>query len=85
MFSTVRLQQLVPTEVRGRVFAVEQACFTCAYAVSTGVYGLAIDGEWVDLRVATAMLGLSLLVPTLGWLARGWRLGWAHGCQTHLK
>ena len=85
VFSTVRLQQLVPTEVRGRVFAVEQACFTCAYAVSTGVYGLAIDGEWVDLRVATAMLGLSLLVPTLGWLARGWRLGWAHGCQTHLK
>lgn len=38
VFSTVRLQQLVPSAVRGRVFAAEHAAHTLVTASATGVF-----------------------------------------------
>ncbi len=77
VFSTIRLQQIVPTEVRGRVFAAEQGLFTVVLAISTGAYGVAIDAAPDRLSFAVLALGVSLLVPGLLWLQRGRRLGWA--------
>jgi predicted MFS family arabinose efflux permease len=77
VFSSVRLQQLVPTEVRGRVFAAEAAFFTGMMALSTWVYGRAVDSGAADLTALTAALGCSLLLPAGLWLLRGARLGYA--------
>ena len=77
VFSTIRLQQLVPNEVRGRVFATEQAGFTVAMAISTAVYSVFVDKEVASLRWITAFIGFGMIVPTVLWLLRGWRLGWA--------
>lgn len=43
VFSTVRLQQIVPTAVRGRVFAAEHAGFVLMVAASNGVFGQLAD------------------------------------------
>ena len=76
VFSTIRLQQLVPSEVRGRVFALEQGLFTAMLSVSTWSYGWCIDHEAFRLETAPMLLGLSLTVPSACWLARGLVLGW---------
>ncbi len=49
VFSMVRLQQLTPSQVRGRVFAAEHAAFTLVTAASTGVFGQLDDrlGPWL--------------------------------------
>jgi predicted MFS family arabinose efflux permease len=76
VFSTIRLQQLVPSEVRGRVFALEQGLFTTVLSVSTWAYGWLIDHEAFALETAPLLLGLSLTVPSACWLLRGLSLGW---------
>jgi MFS family permease len=70
VFSTVRLQALTPTEIRGRVFATEQAVWTVVMAASTYAFSLAIDGAWADLPTITSALGVVLLVPALAWALR---------------
>lgn len=77
VFSTIRLQQLVPGEVRGRVFAAEQACFTSTLAAMTWIYGRIMDSDLLPLPWVPALLGLSLLLATALWALRGWRFGWA--------
>jgi len=77
VFSSVRLQQLVPTAVRGRVFAAEAAGFTGMMALSTWTYGQLIDEDVASLSTLTACLGISLLFPAAAWWLRGLRLGWA--------
>ncbi|HBP16518.1 MAG TPA: hypothetical protein DEA08_01830 [Planctomycetes bacterium] len=75
VFSTVRLQAETPTEVRGRVFAAEQAGWTLIMACSTYTFGLAIDESWAGLPTITSALGLVLLVPAALWALRVALLG----------
>ncbi|MFT5458750.1 MAG: MFS family permease [Myxococcota bacterium] len=77
VFSTVRLQQLVPTHVRGRVFAFENAAFTVVVALSTWLFGLAMDAEGASVPWVTSAVGWLLCVPALAWTGRGLWLGWA--------
>jgi MFS family permease len=77
VFSTIRLQQLVPGQIRGRVFAAEQGLFTAMLSLSTWIYGQIIDRSWLSLSWTVAALGLSLLIPSMIWLLRGCILGWA--------
>lgn len=75
VFSTVRLQASLPTEVRGRVFATEQAVWKLFYACSTLLFGTAIDRDWLPLPVITSGLGAALLIPAALWFVRGRVLG----------
>ena len=77
VFSTIRLQQMVPTAVRGRVFAIENAAFTVVVAASTAVWGWATDRDVFSLEHATMALGVVLTAAGAWWALRGWRLGWA--------
>ncbi|MFT7518022.1 MAG: MFS family permease [Kiritimatiellia bacterium] len=93
VFSTIRLQQLTPTEVRGRVFAVEHAAFTLVMAGANGVFGTIGDAlpTWLSLswdvpdavglsaRVLNVALGVLTLLPWIFWVMRGWILGWGDG------
>lgn len=76
VFSTVRLQQVVPEAVRGRVFAAEHASFMLAMTVSTWVWGEAIDLDVIPVQTLSGGLGLALAVPVGLWALRGMRLGW---------
>jgi predicted MFS family arabinose efflux permease len=76
VFSTIRLQQIVPTAWRGRVFAFEHALFTVAIAASTAAFGAMIDAG-LRLDHATALMGAILLSGAVWWTFRGMRLGWA--------
>ncbi len=78
VFSTVRLQQITPESVRGRVFATENAAFMVAMTASTFVWGEVIDLEIIGLQTIAGGLGLILLVPAALWWLRGHRLGWAN-------
>ena len=70
VFSTVRLQASVPTEVRGRVFACEQGGFTLTMALSTFLFSTAIDAEVASLATITSFLGVVMAVPGTLWLIR---------------
>jgi len=50
VFSAIRLQQILPSRVRGRVFASEHAGLTLVLAGATGVFGPLADAmpEWLD-------------------------------------
>jgi hypothetical protein len=76
VFSTVRLQQMVPNSIRGRVFAAENALFTVMIAVSTGAQGVLFDFEWVHPRQMAMLIGLSLLCVSVASRIRGAVLGW---------
>jgi len=58
VFSSIRLQQLTPSLVRGRVFAAEQATFTLVLAASYGVFG-----QLGDHHGATIAAWVAPLVP----------------------
>ena len=70
VFSTVRLQALTPTAIRGRVFSAEQAVWTLVMATSTWILGLLIDQEVASLPQITTGLGYVLIIPGLAWLLR---------------
>jgi MFS family permease len=76
VFSTVRLQAIVPTTMRGRVFATEQGAFTLVMGTSTYLFSVAIDLEWGSLPDITSTLGVVLAVPAVLWFARGAILGY---------
>ena len=69
VFSTVRLQQLVPDALMGRVFAAELGAFTAMFAASTAVYSALSDGGVGPQRLITVM-GLGLLLPAGLWVVR---------------
>ena len=56
VFSTQLLMQLVPNQVRGRVFSTEFAIFTLTSAIGAWVAGVALDSA----------LGIA---GTIGWMA----------------
>ncbi len=69
VFSTVRLQQLVPDPLLGRVFAAELGCFTAMFAASTAFYS-ALSDSGVPAQDLVTWMGLGLLVPFGLWLGR---------------
>ena len=66
VFSTTLLQQLVPDNFRGRVFAAEMALLTLILSLSTYFTGLGLDNH-VDPRLITIRLALLFLLPGTFW------------------
>ena len=66
VFSTTLLQQIVPDQFRGRVFAAEMALLTLVLSLSTYFTGLGLD-HGIDPRVLTMRLALVFLVPGTFW------------------
>ena len=66
VFSSTLLQQTVPDEFRGRVFAAEMALLTLVLSLSTYLTGLFLD---IGLSPRTVVAGLALLflLPGLFW------------------
>jgi MFS family permease len=73
VFSTQLLLQLVPNQVRGRVFATEFAFLTLASAVGAAAVGGALDSALGLSGLIWSMAGLALIPPMLWtlWLTRG--------------
>jgi len=67
VFSTIRLQQLLPANLRGRVFAAEQASFTTTVAVTTALYGWLHDALFVAPATLALCMGLSLAASGMAW------------------
>jgi MFS family permease len=67
VFSTTLLQQIVPDQFRGRVFAAEMALLTLVMSLSTYFTGLGLDHE-VDPRLLTLRLALLFLLPGTFWV-----------------
>ena len=82
VFSTVRLQQLVPNHVMGRVFALEQASFTVMMALCTGLQGIYVDWAGGSARGLAAFVSIGLFVMAAVWGIRGAVLGWPTGLDT---
>jgi predicted MFS family arabinose efflux permease len=70
VFSTIRLQQLVPTTVRGRVFSMEQAAFLFFYILSTAFYSWVVDQFSVEADLVLGVMGVTLLIPMGIWMVR---------------
>lgn len=73
--STQLLQLTVPNTLQGRVFAVEQAAFTLATALSSAASGAAIGRGLTTLTGATLTLAAAGLVSALLWTAAMRSLG----------
>ena len=72
VFSTVRLQHLVPPSVRGRVFAFEVASFTVVSAVVTMCFGWWLDRPDASPRDIGSTLGMIFAVGWVYWTVRMW-------------
>jgi MFS family permease len=71
VFSTQLLLQLVPNQVRGRVFATEFAIFTLMSAVAAGLTGPAMDMMGIPaLLVWMAILTVLPLILWMLWVVR---------------
>ena len=70
VFSTVRLQQIVPEEILGRIFAFEYAAWTLMFVSSTGLYSLMMDHVGIAPQTVLSIMGVTLLLPSLGWWLR---------------
>ena len=77
VYSTVLLQRMVPDQYLGRVMSTDLGLATLAISTSTWFYGILADAPGADLRVLIRFMALSLLVPTLVWLAAAsrWPVG----------
>jgi hypothetical protein len=71
VFSTTLLQQIVPDQFRGRVFAAEMALLTLILSLSTYFTGLGLD-RGVDPRLLTIRLALIFLLPGTFWIIYLW-------------
>jgi MFS family permease len=67
VFSTTLLQQMVPNQFRGRVFAAEMALLTLILSLSTYFTGLGLD-HGVDPRLLALWLALIFLIPGTFWV-----------------
>jgi hypothetical protein len=65
VISNYALQNEVPDELRGRIFATDMMLATMAISVSQLVAGALVDS--VDERVLIAGCGLTTLVYAIGW------------------
>jgi MFS family permease len=71
VFSTTLLQQIVPDQFRGRVFAAEMALLTLVLSLSTYFTGPGLD-HGVAPRLLTLRLALIFLLPGSFWVAYLW-------------
>jgi MFS family permease len=67
VFSTTLLLQLVPGEVRGRVFATEFGLFTLANALGAAAGGWILDNTSVGLSGMLVWMAMLTLIPGLLW------------------
>jgi len=67
VFSTQLLLQLLPDQVRGRVFSTEFAMMTLANAVSAAVGGWALDGTGLGIAGMMGVQASLLLIPGVLW------------------
>jgi MFS family permease len=67
VFSTTLLQQIVPDQFRGRVFAAEMALLTLILSLSTYFTGLGLD-HGVNPRLLILWLALIFLLPGTFWV-----------------
>ncbi len=67
VLGTQLLLQILPNEVRGRVFSTEFALYTLFAAVSSGATGWLIDSTG-ELRIVLVMASFLLLIPIALWL-----------------
>jgi len=67
VFSTQLLLQMVPNEVRGRVFSSEFAIFTLLNAVGSAAAGWALDAEAVGISDILGWMTALTLVPGVLW------------------
>jgi len=66
VFSTQLLLQLVPNQLRGRVFATEWMTFTLMSAIGAAVTGAVVDSP-ERIPVVLLVMGGLTLIPTLLW------------------
>lgn len=69
VFSTVRLQQVVPGRLLGRVFSAELAGFTATFAASTAIYSWASDAG-TGAQTLAVWMGAALFTSGLLWQLR---------------
>ena len=69
VFGTQLLLQLVPGDVRGRIFATEYMIFTLLAAFGAAGVGWALDGV-LEIDTLIRIMGVAVLVPTALWF--GW-------------
>ena len=67
VFSTLRLQQLVPTEVRGRVFSWDLIGYLVMHCFSIWLFGVLIDEYQLAPDVALSSAAYFLIIPFLVW------------------
>ncbi len=67
VFATQLLLQLVPDDVRGRVFSTEFAIFTLGSAISSAAGGWLLDATQFDLQSLTLLMGFLSVVPAIPW------------------
>lgn len=71
VFSSIRLQQLVETEIRGRIFSWELAFFLMINISSIYFYSWLVDNYVIEPDEVFGILGFSLIFPILFWF---WRM-----------
>lgn len=67
VFATQLLLQLVPDEVRGRVFSTEFAFFTLGSALSSAAGGWLLDSNAFDLQSLTLLMAAVSILPAIPW------------------
>ena len=73
VFSTVRLQQLVPTEVRGRVFSWDLIGYLIMHSFSIWFFGVLIDEHGLAPDIALSSASLCLVIPAFLWFRMMWK------------
>jgi MFS family permease len=66
-FSTVLLQFEAAPDIRGRVFGFEFGLATLSSSIATLFFGYLIDSHILTVREASAVMGLSLMLPISLW------------------
>lgn len=75
VFSTIRLQQEVPKQMMGRVFAFEQGMFTVLMAGCVWMQGMYVDLWGGTPRGLATLVSVGLMAMAVLWGIREWRLG----------
>ena len=72
VFSTLRLQQLVPTEIRGRIFSWDLIGYLIMHSFSIWFFGLLVDEHGFSPDVALSSASLFLVIPAFLWFRTIW-------------
>jgi NRE family putative nickel resistance protein-like MFS transporter len=67
VFATQLLLQLVPDDVRGRVFSTEFAFFTLGNALSSAAGGWLLDSSAFNLQSLMLLMAIASILPAIPW------------------